>query len=100
MREATIQKAILDLLKANGCYAVKVIQASKAVVPDIIACYKGKFIGIEVKTETTQRNTSKLQEANLKMIVESEGIAIVAWEVSQVKEIIERIDNDTISASN
>ena len=74
--------------------------ANRSGIPDIIACYKGKFIGIEVKTEATQRNTSKLQEANLRMIAEADGIAIVAWEVSQVKEIIERIDNDTISASN
>lgn len=100
MTESKVQASILKYLKSVNAYCVKVQMANRSGIPDIIACYKGKFIGIEVKTETTQRNTSKLQEANLKMIVESEGIAIVAWEISQVKEIIGRIDNDTISASN
>ena len=100
MKESKVQADILKYLKSLKAYSVKVQMANRSGIPDIIACYKGKFIGIEVKTEATQRNTSKLQEANLRMIAEADGIAIVAWEVSQVKEIIERIDNDSISTPN
>ena len=92
MREATIQKAILDLLKARGGYAVKVIQASKAGVPDILACYKGKFIGIEVKTPKTMGNTSELQKLNLKRIEEAMGKAIVAWDVKGVEQFLKELD--------
>ena len=93
MKEAEIQKKILEYLKLNGAYAIKVIQASKAGVPDIICCYKGYFIGIEVKTPKTKYNTSELQKLNIEWIQKADGIAIVAYEVEQVKNLIGRIDN-------
>lgn len=99
MREATIQKAILNLLKTSGCYAVKVIQASKAGVPDIIACYKGRFIAIEVKTPKTKNNVSELQWHNIELIGNSGGKAIVAWDISGVEKFLKELD-ETISTSN
>lgn len=99
MREASIQKAILDLLKARGGYAVKVIQASKAGVPDIIACYKGRFIAIEVKTPKTKNNVSELQWHNIELIGNSGGKAIVAWDISGVEKFLKGLD-ETISTSN
>ena len=99
MREAAIQKAILNLLKTNGCYAVKVIQASKAGVPDIIACYKGRFIAIEVKTPKTKNNVSELQRYNIELIDKAGGKAIVAWDISGVEKFLKELD-ETISTSN
>lgn len=92
MRESEIQKKILEYLKLKGAYAIKVIQASKAGVPDIICCYRGRFIAIEVKTPKTKYNTSELQKVNIEWIKQANGEVIVAWEVDQVKQLIERID--------
>jgi hypothetical protein len=47
-------------------------------VPDIVACCKGRFIGIEVKAG---KNTlTKLQDKNLMDIVSSGGIAVAVNE--------------------
>lgn len=100
MTEQQIQKNIIKYLEDNKCYTVKVITASKSGVPDIISCIPtvitanmvgttiGVFSAIEVKTPTTRKNVSKLQEYNLKKIKESSGTAIVAWEVQQIKDIL------------
>jgi Holliday junction resolvase len=93
MKESDIQKKILDYLKLQGAYAVKVIQASKAGVPDIICCYKGRFIAIEVKTPKTKYNTSELQKLNIEWIKEASGVVIVAWELEQIKRLMEVIND-------
>ena len=90
--EKQIQAKIKSYLENKGAYVVKVIQATKAGVPDILACYKGLFIGIEVKKPSTKNNVSKLQQHNLNLIKAAEGRCIVAWDVEMVKEFIEGID--------
>ena len=90
--EKQIQAKIKTYLENKGAYVVKVIQATKAGVPDILACYKGLFIGIEVKKPTTKNNVSKLQQHNLNLIKLAEGRCIVAWDVDMVKEFIEDLD--------
>lgn len=49
--ETSIQQKIQDYLKNIGGYCFKVHGEifMRAGIPDIICCFKGKFIGIEVK---------------------------------------------------
>ena len=84
--EQKIQKSIIKWLEAEGHYVVKVISASRAGVPDILACVNGKFVAIEVKTPGTQNNISPLQAYNLDKINICGGHAIAAWSLEQVKE--------------
>lgn len=88
MTEQTIQRAIIDYLTKEGAYVVKVITASKKGVPDLLACYKGHFVGIEVKKPTTKANASELQLYNIKKIHEAGGLAIVAWDVKGVESAL------------
>lgn len=96
MREKNIENKIKSYLKSKGAYYFKHHgnQYSQVGVPDIIACYKGKFIGIEVKNETGK--TSPLQDVNLKMINDTGGIGIVARSVKDVEDIIYQIDMDVL----
>ncbi len=91
MREKSIENKIKDYLKLKGAYYVKYFgnKFSQVGVPDILACYKGRFIGIEVKNE--KGKTSPLQDINLKQIQEAGGISIVARSVEEVKQIIDNI---------
>lgn len=91
MREKNIENKIKNYLKSKGAYYFKHHgnQFSQVGVPDIIACYKGKFIGIEVKNETGK--TSPLQDINLKMINDAGGIGIVARSVEEVSKVIDNI---------
>ncbi len=92
MSEQKYQKKITGAIEYRGGYVVKVIVASKSGVPDILACYKGHFIAIEVKTPTTMNNTSKLQDFNLKKVNDAGGYAIVAWNANVIDELLDEID--------
>lgn len=91
MREKNIENKIKSYLKSKGAYYFKHHgnQFSQVGVPDIIVCYKGRFIGIEVKNETGK--TSPLQDINLKMINDNGGIGIVARKVEDVSKVIDNI---------
>lgn len=87
MKESIIQAKIIRYLEKDlGCYIVKVIKATKSGVCDLLICYDGRFIGIEVKTPSTRENTSPLQRVNIDLIHKSGGIAFVACSVEDVKE--------------
>lgn len=88
MKEQHIQKKIIKYLESQGAYVVKVISASKSGVPDILFCYEGVFAAIEVKTDTTKGNVSKLQEYNLEKVREAGGHSIVAWSVEQAEDFL------------
>lgn len=89
--EQDIQRKIIKWLESEGYYVVKVISASKAGIPDILACVKGYFVSIEVKTPSTKTNVSELQKYNLEKVKECGGYSIVAWSLDQVKEFINEI---------
>ncbi len=92
MREKSIENNIKSYLRSKGAYYFKHHgnQYSQVGVPDIIACYKGYFIGIEVKNETGK--TSPLQNVNLEMINDAGGYGIVARSVKDVELVIEAIN--------
>ena len=90
--EKVVQYKIKSYLESKGAYVVKVIQATKSGVPDLLVCYKGLFIGIEVKRPSTKNNVSKLQVHNLNLIRAAEGTAIVAWDVDMIKDLLEDLD--------
>ncbi len=97
MKEQDFQAKIVKHLEAKGAYVVKVVAASKKGVPDILACYRGYFLAIEVKTPTTRANVSKLQSYNLNKITKAGGVACVAVTVDDLAYHLEAID---IKATN
>lgn len=92
MREQAIQTAIIKYLKSLGIYTVKVMAATRAGVPDIIACYTGKFIAIEVKQPNNR--PSELQKYNLQQILNAKGYACIATSVEDVKNFLKEIRNE------
>ena len=86
MSEQKLQATIIKYLTAKGAYVVKVISASKAGVPDIIFCIKGRFFAIEVKIG--KNKPSALQEANIESIRNAEGTAVVVRSLDEVVELL------------
>ena len=91
--EAKVKKQVKKILDDIGAYHFSPMMAGygKSGVPDIIACYKGKFIGIECKAG---KNTpTLLQIRNMDEIKRNNGLAIVINEgniealLTLVKEI-------------
>ena len=93
LRESAIQGAILQMLRNRGIYCVKVHQTglSQKGTPDILCCYKGRFIALEVKTATGK--TTGLQDREHLMIMKSGGICRIVRTVQAVKDILDEIDN-------
>jgi len=87
MLEKILQKKILNYLKAENIYAVKVVAANKAGVPDILACVDGKFVALEVKANS---KLSILQANNLKAIELAGGLAAVVKSVDDVMSIVKQ----------
>ena len=85
MSEQKLQKKILDWLKKNGFYTIKIVVANRKGIPDIVGCTPcGKFFAIEVKVGSNK--ASRLQEYNVKEINKRYGIAFVAYNLETVKE--------------
>lgn len=92
LSEQKIQTKIQKFLEQKGAYIVKVINASKKGIPDLLVCYRGQFIGIEVKKPTTLHTLKDLQEYNLKQIVKAGGHRCVATSTEEVEILLRRID--------
>lgn len=87
--EKEITASIRSLLKSFGIFHWKVFQTLGATpgVPDIIGVYKGRMIGIEVKTSNGK--TSPYQDNFIKNINDAGGLAFVARSVDDVIEKLE-----------
>lgn len=89
--ESGIQTNILNYLKAKGAYAVNIHgDEYQKGVPDILVCYKGLFLGFEVKQ--ANGTISKIQRVHLQKIRKAGGIGEAVRSLKRVQEIIECID--------
>ena len=93
MKESDLIKAISNYLKTvpnlffwkehGGPYGC-------AGIPDIICCYKGRFIGLECKLPGGR--LTELQKRAIEKINRAGGIACRVENVEDVKRVIERAD--------
>lgn len=92
--ETKLQKQIQSYLESIGAYKFKVHGEifMRAGIPDIVACYKGRFIGIEAKDGDNK--ASELQLAHGRKIKKAGGIFGVCYSVEDVKKLLQ--ENDLI----
>ena len=93
MKEKDITAAIMRHLKTvPGCFAFKEHGGmyGTAGLPDIICCYHGRFIGLEVKTPGGK--LSKLQEVTIAKIKAAKGEAFTVTSVEEVRNILETLE--------
>ena len=79
-REKVFENKLKKYLKSKGAWVLKYWGGSvytQAGVPDLLVCYNGKFIGIEVKAETG--HASELQLNTIEQIKKAGGIAFVLF---------------------
>ena len=92
MKEKTITNQILKYLKnLPDCFAFKEHSGlyGTSGIPDIIICYKGKFVAFEVKTE--KGKFSKLQEITIEKIRNAKSMAFKVTSLEEVKEILKGV---------
>jgi len=78
--EAKVKKQVTAILKKHGAYYFYPVTGGygRSGVPDIVACWRGQFIGIECKAG--KNTTTALQEKNLREIRDSGGLTVVVNE--------------------
>lgn len=91
--EAKIGRAIRAYLEDAGAFTFKIHGGPQMMsgLPDIVCCFKGFFIGIEVK-QPGQKPTPR-QEFVHSQIKRAGGVAIVATCVDDVASVISKYDD-------
>ena len=85
MLEKDIVNSIKKALTKKGAWVVKTHGSLHvAGLPDLIVCYEGRFIGIEVKRPETRHTVTPRQQKVLDLIEEAGGQGFVATSVEEV----------------
>lgn len=90
MGETEIVRSIQRFLKTVPrcfCWKEHGGMYGTAGIPDIICCYRGRFYGFEVKTETGR--PTELQKATIRKINRAGGTAAIVRSVDDVRRILE-----------
>lgn len=95
MRESDLIRKISEYLKTipnlffwkehGGMYGT-------AGIPDLIVCYKGRFIGLECKVG--KNKPTVLQAVTVKQIINTGGYATVVRTVEEVRTIIRAFEKE------
>lgn len=89
--ESGIQTRIIAYLKSVGAYPINIAgNAFQTGVPDILVCYKGLWIALEVKA--ADGSLRPMQRIRIRRIRKAGGIAEEVRSVEKVKDIIATID--------
>lgn len=93
MLESKIQKDILAYLRKNKIFHIR-FQAQSNIngIPDIICCYNGLFIGLELKQE--KGRATELQKRKLDAINNAGGIGRIIKSIEEVEELFKEIKNE------
>lgn len=91
MREKTIEDKIKEYLFQKGIYHFKV-HGSKfmpAGIPDIVCCFEGWFLGIEVKRPGAKNEQSEQQKVHERNINKSKGTYLLVDSLEEVVDYVE-----------
>lgn len=93
--EALLTKKMLDRLRARRAWAVKTRGDPRQTkgLPDVLACYRGRMLGLEVKVPGHENTVTKLQQSTLDAIKEAKGIGVVVSSVQHIDRILDAIDS-------
>ncbi|MCK9444985.1 MAG: VRR-NUC domain-containing protein [Tissierellaceae bacterium] len=92
--ESNLQTKIRKALESKGAWAVKFHGSpfTKKGTPDLLVCYRGLFIGMEVKLPGKEGTLTELQSYQIRKIKEAGGISLVITSVSQALKVLQIVD--------
>jgi len=90
--EKLITLRIQKFLASLGAWQLKIVgnQFMRTGVPDILVCYKGFFLALEVKRPG--ETPTKIQVYEMDRIKDAGGISEVVRSIEDVRELIDTID--------
>ena len=92
-RESKLSRKIMAELEKRGAFCFKVHGGPFMVVglPDIICCYRGRYLAFETKTPNGGK-TTPVQRLVHSKIVKAGGVAVVIRSVEQALQYLDAID--------
>jgi hypothetical protein len=97
--EKKVKQKVTKLLDSFGVYWFYPVANGygSSGIPDLIACVRGQFVGIECKATPKDQPTA-LQLKNLASIKDQGGIAVVihAENIEELRNVIDSIINDRL----
>lgn len=83
MKESTLQKHIIEWLRAKGAYVANIYGSGMTGkgTADLLVCYKGMFIAVECKVKNNK--LSPAQEIQRKRVLSAGGTYIVPYTLEQ-----------------
>jgi Holliday junction resolvase len=89
--EAKVKKKVTTILKEHGAFYFTPVTGGfgHSGIPDIVACFNGKFIGIECKAG--DKKPTALQNKVLEDIRNARGFALVVNE-SNLQDVVDVIN--------
>lgn len=95
MLEAQLQVKVLQYLNAlDECFIVKIIACNVNGCPDILICYRGRFLAVELKRPDGKGTTKPLQKLRIRQIKAAGGHAISTHKLERVKKLIKEVDDE------
>lgn len=90
-KETKIMRDIINYLKDRKIWTLRVNADSSTVgIPDIIACYRGRLVGLEVKTDTGK--PTEIQKRTIDEIVKNGGFGGFPTSIADVEFILRKVD--------
>lgn len=91
-KEGSLQERIQRFIEKQGGYCFKNHgdMTTEPGRPDIVCCYKGLFIGIEVKVDDNE--PTRHQGIHCRKIWNAGGIAFITWDLNTVKMVLSFAD--------
>ena len=93
MKESTLQRKVIQGLRAQGCYVFKVVggPAQQRGTPDLLICVGGRFVAIELKVPG--KTAAPLQLMELQKIRNAGGRAEVFDDIENIRRFIQGLES-------
>lgn len=90
--EKRFEEKVKKLLRDRGAWLLKTWGGGfqRSGIPDLLICYKGRFIGIELKAE--KGKVSELQDRELRLIRNAGGMGFIA-RPSHYEDLVHLLDS-------
>lgn len=93
--ETRIQTGIINYLNGQKILNWRMSGALNLLgFPDVLACYKGRFVALEVKTEKYAPTRQQIKV--MSDIKKAGGYAVIVRSIEDVVKVLEDIDKDSV----
>lgn len=88
MKESALQRQVIAYLRERGAYVFNAVGSpyQQRGTPDLLVCWRGKFIGLELKVPG--QAATPMQYNEIRKIEKAGGCAAVVWSMGDVEEML------------